>query len=193
MVTFRNVHLAPLATSLACDGPGRHWESTAPGRQGEGRGTRLERPWNGLGPGPPRNRPPSALGTTAGAGAAVDPTPPSSAASGVPIGTTSPGGTRSRIFRVETANPSWPRAPSEGYPGRPGQNPDAHSDCQPTNRAPPGTREALVGRRGSPVASLALGRVIGQWGHRASHRGGGTPGRLATRPRQYALCALSWR
>ena len=62
--------------------------------------------------------------------------------------------------------------------------PHGQSTCQPTSRAPPGTREALIGRRGSPVASLALGPVIGQWGHRARHRGGGTPGRLATRPRQ---------
>jgi hypothetical protein len=41
--------------------------------------------------------------------------------------------------------------------------PHGQSTCQPTSRAPPGTREALIGRRGSPVASLALGRVIGQW------------------------------
>jgi hypothetical protein len=37
-------HLIPLATSLARDGPGHHWESTAPGRQGEGRGTRSKQP-----------------------------------------------------------------------------------------------------------------------------------------------------
>jgi hypothetical protein len=53
--------------------------------------------------------------------------------------------------------------------------PHARDTCQPPNRAPPGTREALIGRRGSPVASVALGRVIGQWGHRARHRGGATP------------------
>jgi hypothetical protein len=53
-----------------------------------------------------------------------------------------------------------PGAAPEGM-GR--TTPSARDTCQPANRAPPGTREALVGRRGSPVASLALGRVIGQW------------------------------
>jgi hypothetical protein len=136
---------------------------------------------------------------------------------GVPIGTTSPGGTRSHVCLTgshgQTPRPRTPEGvyaearqqegpgtcPNESETGQahglsttvPGAAPEgvgrtapsARNSCPPTNRAPPGTREALVGRRGSPVASLALGRVIGQWGHRARHRGGATPGRLATRPR----------
>jgi hypothetical protein len=76
-------------------------------------------------------------------------------------------------------------APSSPAPrrGEWARRPSCPGHLPAANRAPPGTREALVGRRGSPVASLALGRVIGQWGHRANHRGGGTSGRLATRPR----------
>jgi hypothetical protein len=156
-------------------------------------------PETGWGPGPPSWTRPPAL----------------HAASGVPIGTTSPVGTRSHACLTGSHGQTpRPRAPEGVYAeagekkapvpastgvkqGRPwaqhrtrrragGNGPDgphARATCQPTNRAPPGTREALVGRRGSPVASLALGRVIGQWGHRARHRGGARPGRLATRPR----------
>jgi hypothetical protein len=63
--------------------------------------------------------------------------------------------------------------------------PHGQGTCQPTSRAPPGTREALIGRRGSPMASVALRRVIGQWDHRARHRDVGRPARPATRPHRY--------
>ena len=71
--------------------------------------------------------------------------------------------------------------------------PHARGTCQPTNRAPPGTREALVGRRGSPVASLALGRVIGQWAIAPSTKVQAHPAALPLGLARYALCALSWR
>jgi hypothetical protein len=53
----------------------------------------------------------------AGAGTTTDPDPPAlSAASGAPIGTTSPGGTRSLVLPGRIAEPvQWPRAPSGVY------------------------------------------------------------------------------
>jgi hypothetical protein len=69
--------------------------------------------------------------------------------------------------------------------------PPARDTCQPTNRAPPGTREALVGRRGSPVASLALGRVIGQWAIAPSTKVQAHPAALPLGLARYALRALS--
>jgi hypothetical protein len=58
--------------------------------------------------------------------------------------------------------------------------------------APPGTREALVGRRGSPVASVALGRVIGQWAIAPGTEVEAHPAALPLDLARYALRALSW-
>ena len=69
----------------------------------------------------------------------------------------------------------------------------ARDTCQPTHRAPPGTREALVGRRGSPVASLALGPVIGQGAIAPGTEVEAHPAALPLDLATYALRALSWR
>jgi hypothetical protein len=76
----------------------------------------------GRGPRPPRTRPPSTLGTMAGAGAAVDPTPAQfrrkwgTDRHHLPTRHPEPGSSR---VGGQTRRP---RAPGQGYPARPGQN-----------------------------------------------------------------------
>src|ERR671911_2132816 len=124
-------------------------------------------------PDPPRNE--------VGVGLSANPTPAFSA-SWAPIGTTSPEwrpkplflpgrfrGTRPDLGRQEestAARTSWPEHMPADQQGSPGYERGAH-------RAP---REP-----GSECSPRAGPRSVG---HRPRHRGGATPGRLATRPRQ---------
>jgi hypothetical protein len=57
--------------------------------------------------------------------------------------------------------------------------------------APPGTREALIGRRGSPVASVALGGLSVSGAIAPGTEVEAHPAALPVGLARYALCALS--